>query len=127
MIDINNLFLSATTEKLLCGWVEFIAEVAQFVANFKSYINLKNYNRCDIFSNFTLIETTTFEIILKFDFKKIKFFLEHSTQNYENPIFSDSKVKKVLFNISYNVWKFEEKLEHCGFYITKLKNFMKKL
>ena len=127
MIDINNLFLSATTEKLLCGWVEFIAEVAQFVANFKSYINLKNYNRCDIFSNFTLIETTTFEIILKFDFKKINFFLEYDTQNHENPMLSDPKVKKVLFQIFHNIWKFEEELGLCVFYIAKLKNFMKKL
>ena len=127
MNDIETLYLSENTKKFLFELVEFLKEVAQFIVGFKSHFNLKKYNKCNIISNLTLIETIMTELILKFDFKEIKIFLNQVIQKNDNAKLSDLNGQKVLSEILYNIERFEKKFKRYVYYITKLKDFLKKL
>ena len=127
MNDIETLYLSENTKKFLFELVEFLKEVAQFIVGFKSHFNLQKYNKCNIISNLTLIETIMNEIILKFDFKEIKIFLNQVIQKNDNAKLSDLNGQKVLSEILYNIEWFEKKFKRYVYYITKLKDFLKKL
>ena len=126
MNDIETLCLSENTKKFLLELVEFLKEVAQFIASFKSHFNLKKYNKYNVISNLTLIETTMNEIILKFDFKEIETFLNQVIQKY-NAKFSDLNFQKVLSEIFYNIEWFENKYKRYVYNIIRLKDFLKKL
>ena len=123
MNDIETLYLSENTKKLFCEWVEFLREVAQFIFNFKEHVNLKKYSQCDVLSNLTLIETIMNSIILKFNFEKIKNFLEKIIQKHKNPKFFDLKVEKVLLKILYNIKEVEEKFKQYRFYFARMKMY----
>jgi len=127
LIDIENLLLSANTKNIIFDSLKFFREVVKFIKNFKSYSDLKKYEKGDIISNLTLIETIMNEIILKFNFKEIEIFLNQVIQKHENPAFFDSKIQEILYQILYNIQKFEKKSKLIVFYITRLKNFLKKL
>ncbi|KKO74252.1 hypothetical protein AAJ76_9400012050 [Vairimorpha ceranae] len=127
MNDIVTLCMSENTKKFLFELVEFLREVAQFIVRFKSHFNLRKYNKCNVINNLTLIETIMNEIILKFDFKEIKIFLNQVIQKNDNAKFSDLNVQKVLSLILNNIQKFQDKLNYYVYYITKLKDFLKKL
>ena len=127
MNDIETLYLSENTKKFLFELVEFLKEVAQFIVGFKSHFHLQKYNKCNIISNLTLIETIMNEIILKFDFKEIKIFLNQVIQKNDNAKLSDLNGQKVLSEILYNIEWFEKKFKRYVYYITKLKDFLKKL
>ena len=127
MNDIETLYLSENTKKFLLELVEFLREVAQFIVGFKSHFNLQKYNKCNIISNLTLIETIMNEIILKFDFKEIEIFLNQVIQKNDNAKFSDLNVQKVLALILNNIQKFQDKLKSYVYYIIRLKDFLKKL
>ncbi|EEQ81283.1 hypothetical protein NCER_102366 [Vairimorpha ceranae BRL01] len=126
MNDIETLCLSENTKKLLLELVEFLKEVAQFIVSFKNHFHLQKYNKCNIISNLTLIETIMTELILKFDFKEIEIFLNQVIQKY-NAKFSDLNFQKVLSEIFYNIEWFENKYKRYVYYIIRLKNFLKKL
>ncbi|KKO75598.1 hypothetical protein AAJ76_160005057 [Vairimorpha ceranae] len=123
MDDIETLYLSENTKKLFCEWVEFLREVAQFIFNFKEHVNLKKYSQCDVLSNLTLIETIMNSIILKFNFEKIKNFLEKIIQKHKNPKFFDLKVEKVLLKILYNIKEVEEKFKQYRLYFARMKMY----
>ena len=127
MNDIVTLCLSENTKKFFFELVEFLKEVAQFIASFKSHFNLKKYNKCNVISNLTLIETTMNEIILKFDFKEIETFLNQVIQKNDNAKLSGLNGQKVLPQILYNIRWFEKKFKRYVYYIIRLKNFLKKL
>ena len=127
MNDIETLYLSENTKKFLFELVEFLREVAQFIVNFKSHFHLRKHNKCNVISNLTLIETIMNEIILKFDFKEIKIFLNQVIQKNDNAKFSDLNVQKVLSEILYNIEWFENKYKQYVYYIVRLKDFLKKL
>ena len=127
MNDIVALCLSENTKKFLFELVEFLREVTQFIVSFKSHFNLQKYNKCNIISNLTLMETIMNEIILKFDFKEIEIFLNQVIQKNDNAKFSDLNVQKVLSLILNNFQKFQDKLKYYIYYFIKLKDFLKKL
>ena len=126
MNDIETLCLSENTKKLLLELVEFLKEVAQFIVSFKNHFHLQKYNKCNIISNLTLIETIMTELILKFDFKEIEIFLNQVIQKY-NAKFSDLNFQKVLSEIFYNIEWFENKYKRYVYNIIRLKDFLKKL
>ena len=127
MNDIETLYLSENTKKFLFELVEFLREVAQFIVSFKSHFNPRKHNKCNVISNLTLIETTMNEIILKFDSKEIKIFLNQVIQKNDSAKFSDLNVQKVLALILNNIQKFQDKLNYYVYYIVRLKDFLKKL
>ena len=127
MNDIETLYLSENTKKFLFELVEFLREVAQFIVSFKRHFNLRKHNKCNVISNLTLIENIMNEIILKFDSKEIKIFLNQVIQKNDNTEFSDLNVQKVLSEIFYNIEWFEKKFKRYVYYIIRLKNFLKKL
>ena len=127
MNDIETLYLSENTKKFLFELVEFLREVAQFIVSFKSHFNLRKHNKCNLISNLTLIEAIMNEIILKFDSKEIKIFLNQVIQKNDNAKLSDLNGQKVLPQILYNIRWFEKKFKRYVYYIIRLKNFLKKL
>ncbi|EEQ81301.1 hypothetical protein NCER_102332 [Vairimorpha ceranae BRL01] len=127
MNDIETLYLSENTKKFLFELVKFLREVAQFIVSFKRHFNLRKHNKCNVISNLTLIKTTMNEIVLKFDSKEIKIFLNQVIQKNDNAEFSDLNVKKVLSEIFYNIEWFENKYKQYVYYIIRFKNFLKKL
>ena len=127
MNDIVTLCLSENTKKFLFELVEFLREVAQFIVSFKRHFNLRKHNKCNVISNLTLIENIMNEIILKFDSKEIKIFLNQVIQKNDSAKFSDLNVQKVLSLILNNIQKFQDKLNYYVYYIVRLKDFLKKL
>ena len=123
--DIETLSLPANTKNLFFGWVEFLSEVAKFIANFKNHFHLKQYNRRDVISNLTLTESISNEMILRFKLEKIYFFFEKIIQKHKNDKFYDSKSIRILLQILYNFQRFETNLKQYGKKITVLKDFHK--
>ncbi|EEQ81127.1 hypothetical protein NCER_102660 [Vairimorpha ceranae BRL01] len=127
MNDIVTLYLSENTKKFLFELVEFLREVAQFIVSLKKHFYLRKHNKYNVICNLTLIKNIMNEIILIFDSKKIKIFLNQVIQKNDNAKFSDLNVQKVLSEILYNIQRYEKKFKLYVYYIVRLKDFLKKL
>ncbi|KKO74329.1 hypothetical protein AAJ76_820006938 [Vairimorpha ceranae] len=126
MRDIETLYLPENTKKLLCEWVEFLKEVAQFINNSKSYVYVQKFKQCDFIGDLTLIINIIKRMILKFKFDEFKNLLQQIIQKRINPMFFDSKVEQILSQILCNMQMFIKKLKHYNTNITKLKELISK-
>ena len=116
------LILSVNTKNLIFDCLEFLKEIAQLILNFRNYLNLIYYNRCDFISNLKLIVTMIDEMLLKVNFEKTKNFMRQILMNksiYANC--SGLKVEKKLLLTFRNIRKFAKKVELYGLNIKRLK------